>query len=153
MQKYINQVTSNVRYFEDGIKVEDWIDLNEYRLMTDVEILKHETPKYSQFHTIWSGTEWTDSRTEEEKFNAHLAQFKPLTRRQFKLALLEVGLLDQIESEISAIADAAQRARIQIEYTEATEFHRTNDSVKYMCRLLGLTDQQVDEMWMGALAL
>ena len=80
-------------------------------------------------------------------------RFKSLTRRQFKLGLLEAGLLDQIDNSIAAIDDAQTRARIQIEYTEATEFHRTSDSVAYMCQLLGLTDEQVDQMWEHALTL
>ncbi len=41
-------------------------------------------------------------------------RLKPLTRRQFKLVLLENDLLDQIENSISAIEDDKTRARIQI---------------------------------------
>jgi len=43
MQKYTNGII--VRYFEDAVKVSDWIDLTQYRLMTDIEILKHETKR------------------------------------------------------------------------------------------------------------
>ena len=91
--------------------------------------------------------------SEEEKRAFYLASLRPLTRRQLKLALLENGLLDQIENSISAIEDNQTRARIQIEYAESTEFHRTSDSVAYMCQLLGLTDEQVDQMWEHALTL
>ena len=90
---------------------------------------------------------------ETKKKEIDAKRFKSLTRRQFKLALLENGLLDQIENSISAIEDDQTRARIQIEYTEATEFHRISDSVVYMCQLLGLTDEQVDQMWEHALTL
>jgi len=89
----------------------------------------------------------------EEKRKLYLASLKPLTRRQFKLVLLENDLLDHIENAISAIEEDKLRARIQIEYTEATELHRTSESVGYMCQLLGLTDSQVDEMWEQALTL
>ncbi len=91
--------------------------------------------------------------TEAEKYNLYLSKLKSLTRRQFKLGLLEAGLLDQIDNSISAIDDAQTRAQIQIEYTEATEFHRTGESVAYMCQLLGLTNEQVDQMWEHALTL
>lgn len=104
-------------------------------------------------HHIWKDNDWIDERSDEEKREQYLASLKPLTRRQFKLTLLENGLLDQIESSMSAIEDNQTRARIQIEYTEATEFHRTSDSVAYMCQLLGLTDEQVDQMWEQALTL
>ena len=104
-------------------------------------------------HHIWKDNDWIDERSDEEKREQYLASLKPLTRRQFKLTLLENGLLDQIESSMSAIEDNQTRARIQIEYTEATEFHRTSDSVAYMCQLLGVNDEQVDQMWEHALTL
>lgn len=78
---------------------------------------------------------------------------RALTRRQFKLVLMENDLLDDIETAITGITDAALKARIQIEYTEATEFVRTSASVSYMCGLLGLTDEQINTMWAHALTL
>lgn len=139
MQKYIKKDLSEIRYFEGGIQVGDWIDLSTFRLMTGDEIDKLENPeKYMN---------------DEEKELLRLSRFKPLTRRQFKLVLLENDLLHHIENAISAIEDNKTRARIQIEYTEATEFHRTSESVVYMCTLLGLTDDQVDTMWEQALTL
>lgn len=46
MQKYISKTNiTEIRYFEDGVNVSDWIDLNEYRLMTDEEIDRHENPE------------------------------------------------------------------------------------------------------------
>lgn len=114
-------------------------------------------PAPSKFHYLENGT-WKITTEDEvtlenERYAAYQASLRPLTRRQFKLALLENGLLDQIENSISAIEDDQTRARIQIEYSEATEFHRTSDSVAYMCQLLGLTDEQVDQMWESALTL
>lgn len=114
-------------------------------------------PAPSKYHVLENGI-WviSDEDTEilaAEKYQAYLQSLKPLTRRQFKLALLENGLLDQIENSISAIGDDKTRSLIQIEYAEATEFHRTSDSVAYMCQLLVLTDEQVDQMWEHALTL
>jgi vacuolar-type H+-ATPase subunit F/Vma7 len=78
---------------------------------------------------------------------------RALTRRQFKLVLMENDLLESISSAIAGIDDAALKARIEIEYSEATEFVRTSDSVSYMAGLLGLTNEQLDAMWSQALAL
>ena len=118
---------------------QDHLITEEHVAMTDEDVDRHINP-----HKYYS---------DEEKRTFYLASLRPLTRRQFKLALLENGLLDQIENSISAIEDDQTRARIQIEYTEATEFHRTSDSAAYMCQLLGLTDEQVDQMWEQALTL
>ena len=118
---------------------QDHLITEEHVAMTDEDVDRHINP-----HKYYSG---------EEKRTPCLASLRPLTRRQFKLALLENGLLDKIENSISAIEDDQMRARIQIEYTEATEFHRTSDSVAYMCQLLGLNDEQSDQIWEQALTL
>ena len=73
-----------------------------------------------------------------------------LTRRQFKLALLHAGLTDEINTAIAGIADTALKAVIEIEYNEATEFHRTSDNVAYMCNLLSLTNEEINELWQQA---
>lgn len=77
----------------------------------------------------------------------------PLTRRQFKLALLHAGLTSQVEQLISEIPDPTEKAILEIEYNEATEFIRTSSSIKYMCNLLDLTDEEVNNLWEYALAL
>ncbi|OUY08711.1 hypothetical protein [Acinetobacter populi] len=116
------------------------------------EDLSYTDRKPSQNH-IWNGVEWEDKRSEEDKRSAYLASLKNLTRRQFKLTLLDFDLLDTIEGKIAAIEDKATRQRIQIEYTEALEFNRTSDSVLYMCQMLELTESQVDEMWKHAMQI
>lgn len=135
--KYFKK-NNEVWAFEDDGSQDDFIT-NDMIKMTPEEIDRHINPQ--------------NYLSDAEKREQYLASLKSLTRRQFKLALLENGLLDQIENSISAIEDDQTRARIQIEYSEATEFHRTSDSVAYMCQLLGLTDEQVDQMWESALTL
>ena len=76
-----------------------------------------------------------------------------LNRRQFKLALLENGLLNTFEEMIESIEDPTIKARIQIEYSESECFERSNESVQYMLGVLELTSDQVDEMWRFAMTL
>ena len=80
-------------------------------------------------------------------------KLRALTRRQFKLVLIENNLLTAIETAITGIEDESLKARIEIEYKEATSFVRESDSVAYMGALLGLTDEQMDIMWSQALTL
>ena len=74
----------------------------------------------------------------------------PLTRRQFKLALLYADLTATIEQAIADITDPKTKAILEIEYAEATEFHRTSDSVAYMCNLLSLSNDEINEIWQKA---
>ena len=114
--------------------------------------LSYTEKKPSIYHT-WDGSDWVDNRTEEEKYETYLTQFTPLTRRQFKLSLLENGLLDTVEQMIGAIEDPALKSRIQIEYIESERFERSNESVQYMLGVLNLTSDQVDEMWRYAMTI
>ena len=91
--------------------------------------------------------------TEEQKYNIYLNSLRPLTRRQFKLALLGNNLLATIDTAISNIPDPLLKARIEIEYAEATEFVRTSDSVKYMLSMLELSEEQANLMWEAAQVL
>ena len=89
----------------------------------------------------------------EQKQEQYLASLKPLTRRQFKLALLHADLTATIEQAIADVADAKLKAVLEIEYSEATEFVRTSDSVAYICNLLELTDAEINAIWENALTL
>ena len=89
--------------------------------------------------------------SEEEKRNIFLSTLTPLTRRQFKLALLENDLLDRVESTIETIPDSLLRKRLQIEYSESDEFQRQSESVIAMCNLLELKEEQVDSLWLQAM--
>ena len=89
-----------------------------------------------------------------EKLAAYHRSIMPsLNRRQFKLALLENGLLNTFEEMIESIEDPTIKARIQIEYSESECFERSNESVQYMLGVLELTSDQVDEMWRFAMTL
>jgi len=108
-------------------------------MMTDLEVDRHINPKKYM--------------SDEQLYDIYVKSLKPLTRRQFKLTLLENNLLEQVETLINSVEDVTQRTRLQIEYSEATEFQRTSNSVKYMCNLLGLTEEQINQMWEQGLTL
>ena len=79
---------------------------------------------------------------------------KPLTRRQFRLALVTNGYnLADIEALINQIEDDMQRQIIQIEWQDATVFERNNSSLFVMAALMGLSSAQIDELWSQALTL
>ena len=142
-----------VRYFEDAVKVSDWIDLTQYRIMTDIEILKHETNPNTEYH-IWDGTEWIDPRTEEEKLTHKRSQYPKLTRYQFLRCLLENGFkASDIEAQIQTIENEFSRELALLGFKEATSFVRTDESIIAMQTILGLSDEKLDELWEYALAL
>ena len=151
-------------HFELGlVESADWIraDVDAQQLADIIDILKQglyvrynlthiAVPRPSKFH-VWQG----DDDGWQFGFPADLvaSHLKPLTRRQFKLALLQNNLLDDIDAAIAAIADPLQKAIIQIEYQESTTFERNSPSVVAMLGILGLSDVQANEMWLQGLAI
>ncbi len=147
MQKYTNG--ADIRYFEDDVNVSDWIDLDEYRLMTDAEIIKHETNPRTNYHT-WdeASLKWVDTRSEEEKLAYKHSQYPKLTRYQFMHGLLENGYKSSdIEAQILLIEDEFTRELTMIGFKDAGYFDLNNQSIGVMRDILGKTDLEIDEFW------
>ena len=71
-----------------------------------------------------------------------------VTIRQAKLALLQAGLLDDVDA---AIAQADRATQIEWEY--ATEVHRNWPTLLGVKDVVGLTDEQVDGLFIQAALL
>lgn len=85
--------------------------------------------------------------TASQKYLAFLNSLPSLDRRQFKLGLLNKGVLHQLESALEAITDDVQKATLTIEYTESTSFKRTSEPVKQLFTLIGIQEQDINDMW------
>lgn len=70
-----------------------------------------------------------------------------VTRFQARAALLNAGLLDQVNTMMS---DPATPAIAKLAWTDAQEFRRTSQTVQAMGAVLGLTDQQLDDLFIAA---
>ena len=113
--------------------------------ISEVEAMRLIKP--SEFHE-WSGTEWLDPRTEEEKLAYKRSQYPKLTRYQFMRGLLEMGFKSSdIEAQILLIEDEFTRELTMIGFKDATNFVRTDPSIDVMRDMLGKTDLEIDEFW------
>lgn len=129
MQKYIKNDLSEIRYFEDDVVVSDWIDLNEFRAMAADEIDRHENPeKYL---------------SDEEKLLIYRQNMPTLTPIEFDIKLVDAGLYDQVQELIQS------DVKLTIAYTRATFFSRTDPFIDQARIALGLTDEQVDAIWVS----
>ena len=70
---------------------------------------------------------------------------KTVTMRQARLQLLNLGLLDDVETTISSFSRAAQ-----IEWEYSTEVLRGNDLVQQLQSLLPLSDLEMDLFFLAA---
>lgn len=72
-----------------------------------------------------------------------------VTRRQGRLALIEVGKLADVETAIAAISDPIEQLKAQVEY-EADTWERSNEFLQTMWAQLGGTEQQLDNLFLLA---
>lgn len=111
--------------------------------------LTFSKPSPSQYHT-WNGKKWIDNRTAEEKKADYIKSLQPLTRRQFRLALVQNGFKLK---EIQALIEKTENEVILIEWEDATTFHRDSESIQTMADLLKLDSESVNDLWSKALLL
>lgn len=73
-----------------------------------------------------------------------------VSMRQARLALIDAGLIDSVEAAIGAIADPVQRRKAQTEWEYAQEVQRHHGLVPAMAQALGMTDAQLDQLFLLA---
>ena len=97
--------------------------------MTDDEVDRHVNPeKYL---------------SDEERAQLNRERMPTLTPIEFDLKLVDAGLYDQVQELI------ASDIKLKIAYTRATFFNRTDPFIDQARIALGLTDEQVDAMWLN----
>jgi len=72
-----------------------------------------------------------------------------VTMRQARLALLSIGLLDQVETAIDALDEPA-RTIAKIEWDYSSEVHRDKPFVNILGSTLGLDSEAIDDLFAAA---
>lgn len=75
-----------------------------------------------------------------------------VTMRQARLALLGAGKLAEVDAAIAALSEPTRTAA-QIEWEYSNEVQRHNGIVSQLGPALGLTDAQIDALFVAAAAL
>jgi hypothetical protein len=70
-----------------------------------------------------------------------------VSRFQAKAALLNAGLLDQVEA---IVADPATSAMTKLAWADAVEFDRNSPTIIELSHELGLTDSEIDDLFIAA---
>jgi hypothetical protein len=89
----------------------------------------------------WDGAQWVSPPP-------YVPQI--VSRFQAKAALLNAGLLDQVEA---MMADPATPTVTRMAWAEVTEFNRQSPTVLSMASALSLTEQQLDDLFIAAAAI
>ena len=83
--------------------------------------------------------------SDEERLRLIRKRMSKLTPIEFDIKLVDAGLYDQVQELIQS------DVKLKIAYTRATFFSRTDPFIDQACIALGLTDEQVDNIWESSL--
>lgn len=76
-----------------------------------------------------------------------------VTRAQGKAALIGAGLWSQVLAYVDSIADPTQKALAEVALNDTTEWRRESPFLNAAAAALGLTDQQLDDLFVTAAAI
>jgi len=98
-----------------------------------------------------SDTEGTAKEQYESMWNQELRARLPsvATARQIRLALLDAGLLDSIQTAFADLAEP-MKTKAQIEWEYATEIDKNSPLIQKLYPKLGLTEEQLDNLFVAA---
>lgn len=129
MVHFKDKKTSEIRAFNNVSEAKLFINISLFELMSDEEVDKLYNPeKYL---------------SAEAKLLIYRQNMPTLTPIEFDIKLVDAGLYDQVQNLIQA------DIKLKIAYTRATFFSRTDPFIDQARIALGLTDEQVDAMWVG----
>lgn len=80
------------------------------------------------------------------------AAISPVTSRQARLALFGAGMLAQAEQALQALPSPEKEAAL-IEWEYAAEVQRSHPLITAMAEALGLSDEQIDDLFRSAAAI
>lgn len=133
MIHFKHKETKEIRAFNSIDEAKTFININLFDLMSDEDVNKlYDPEKYL---------------SDEEKLLIYRQNMPTLSPIEFDIKLNNKGLYDAVQELIK------DNFEMRIAYNRATFFSRTDPFIDQACIALGLTDEQVDEMWEQALTL
>lgn len=101
---------------------------------------------------------WTQTWAVRDRTAEELQQMKPpvpqqITSGQGREALYNIGMFANVQPAIDAIADIDTKWRVQNAWDNRPTWERQSPFVMMMAGILGLNDEQTDQLFIGAEAL
>lgn len=148
MKRYVKQTTQTIHYIADirmenpNMSIPDDADCSKlgYKFLIETQAPVQEGFVAEEIEPVNNTQQWK---------LVPVTPYVPsiITARQARLALLQQGLLDEVETALT------QNRAWQIEWEYASEIERTHALVGTMQAFLGLSDAQVDALFINGAQL
>jgi hypothetical protein len=143
----------------DGIFSQDFINGNFTNVingeLVSEWILVNIFPNENFINPTWNGSEWIEGATPEEiaELNKPIVP-QTISAMRLKLQLFDMGITDEdifedIDSIPESMFSATDKEKAKIKYKTATSFERTNGELNFIATMEGLTQEQVDEIFIN----
>lgn len=142
------QADGRVISMEDDIEASQISDLLIIGIDSDFGFTRG--PNGTVYGKIWDGEKIVSEPelTPEEK----RAQMQPLSARQIRLGLLELGKLKDVDAVIANLEEP-EKSQAEVSWEYATTFNRLDPILLLVLDALQLTAEQVDEVWLKYLEI
>lgn len=97
----------------------------------------------------------TETATAKEQYDEAYAQElrarlpASASPMRIRLALLEMGLLDQVQTYVETLEEPA-KTKVQILWEYSTEIHKQHSAIQKLAKNMGLTEEQLDQIFVLA---
>ena len=91
--------------------------------------------------------------TDEEVIERTTRSMPPLTRRQFMITCANKGIDELIKNSFDLIENETERKIAKIEFDTCLDFERLNPTIVNLTKMLGLSEQEVNDFWDEALSI
>lgn len=100
---------------------------------------------------IWNGTEWIEGATQEEIEAANKPVVpESISQMKLRMQLIISGVsIASIYAMIEQISDQVQKELIYAKWEYAVVFDRNDTTLNQMAQMLGLTSEQLDEIFIN----
>lgn len=133
-----------------GVTVADKSPLEKDVWLFPRNTIDHPVPDVPQgYIAVWNGSSFTYKKIEDKPYVTDPvppAEVKSVTMRQARLALLQVGKLSEVETAIENLEEPS-RTMAKIEWEYSQEVHRDKDLVKFLAPSLGLSEEDLNQLF------
>lgn len=139
--------------FPREIPDERLADWGVYRVAkVEPPIYDPETQTIEEGQPVQIGDKWTQVWNVRELTTDELKARIPssITKRQARQELIVSGLIGAVEATIDAIQDPTQKALMLSWWNDSQTYDRDNPELISMADSIGLTEEQLDEMFLSA---
>lgn len=148
------------RYLVDGkpgVLPEFLVELEIVSLPKPSYNYETQTLEYRSYPDL-NNFKWVEESYVRDLTSQEIEQRKPtlpsVTPRQLRLAIIKNGIsLSQIDNLIEAIPDEKVKEAVKIEWEYAIEFERNHEFIDQFGKALGLTNEQIDDIFKLAYTL